>query len=182
MLPFVSKLLLSRQLSFERGELSIFGQRIIIVPIELIEMLIIESAKDPDFEKAIYNAMKESVRTFCEELNKKNNIQQKEMLDVLGKLTEMNGYGEYRLIKVDYDKKFAVVHMRGLPSQALRGDKRVKGKKSADSYWAGMLAGGGCFVFGEDVDAVETRCVISGKDSCEFVLGTKKSIKEHTKK
>jgi predicted hydrocarbon binding protein len=182
MLPFVSKLLLSRQLSFERGELSIFGQRIIIVPIELIEILIIESVKDPNFEKSIYTAMKESVRKFCEELHKKNNIQQKQMLDVLGKLTEMNGYGEYRLIKVNYDKKFAVVHMKGLPSQALRGTKEMKGKDAVDSYWAGMLAGGGCFVFGEDVDAIETRCVITGKNSCEFVLGNKKFLKEYTKK
>ncbi|MBI2938358.1 MAG: hypothetical protein HYY22_09135 [Thaumarchaeota archaeon] len=168
MVSFVDKLLLGRELKFEEGRLSIFDQRVLIVPVELILLLIEKSVADEKFEQAIYDVMKKSVYGFCQTLAKRRGIEPKKMVDLLINLAEMNGYGKLQLINLDYDKKQAIFHMRSLPSEALL-EKKL-GKRIVDRYWAGMLAGGASWIFGEDVDAVETRCVADGKESCEFVV------------
>jgi predicted hydrocarbon binding protein len=178
MLPEVSKLLLSGQLNFERGKMSIFGERILIVPIGVIHEIILQSANDKKFEKSIYEAMKKSVYDFCAEMYKKSFMQPKEMLQMLGTLAEMNGYGQFNLVNLDFDNKRAVVNMHGLPSKDLIGHKKMKGKKVADIWWAGMMAGGGSYIFGEDIECIETICAISGKEWCEFVMGRKKDIQK----
>ena len=180
MLPFVSKLLFSKQIAFEKGKMTIFDQRVLIFPAEFLALMTEKCTKDKKFEKEIYNAMKTSVFQFCKSLNERRNVPRKEMSNILINLSEMNGYGELQLIKLDYEKKLAIFHMRGLPSELLKG--KVKGKKTVDNYWAGMIAGGASFIFNDkSVEAVETRCVITGKESCEFVAGTPKFLKTYLK-
>ena len=181
-LPFVSKLLLGRQLNFDKGRLSVFGQRVIIVPVELIQLLIQKGLEDEKFEDMIYDAMKNSVYIFCENLKKNYNMKSKDLENILVNLAEMNGYGELQITKIDYEKKIAVYHMRGLPSKSLFGKIKSK-KKVADRYWAGMLAGGAMSILGDkNIEAVEIICDITGKEHCEFVAGSKESIKEYVKK
>lgn len=139
------------------------------MPVELILLLIEKSVVDEKFERAIYDVMKKSVYNFCQTLGKRRGIEPKKMVDLLTNRAEMNGYGKLQLISLDYDKKQAVFHMRSLPSEALFG--KELGKRIVDRYWAGMLTGGASWIFGEDVDATETRCVADGKKSCEFVVG-----------
>jgi len=183
MLPFVSKLLLARQLNFEKGKLSIFGQRVIIFPVELILLITQKCTVDKKFEQDIYDTMKEAVYQFCKNLNKRRNVKPKEMAKILINLAEMNGYGKLQIIKLDYEKKVAIFHMRGLPSELLIGKLKQKGKKVVDKYWGGMLAGGASFIFGDkNIEAIETRCVVEGKESCEFLVGTKDFLKKYVKK
>ena len=167
MVSFVDKLLLSRQLKFEEGRLTIFDQRVLIVPVELILLLIEKSVVDRKFERLIYDVMKKSVYNFCQALANRRGVKPKEMVRILINLAEMNGYGKLELIKLDYENKEAVFHMRHLPSELITKQAR---SKIADRYWAGMLAGGASWIFGKDVDATETRCVADGKESCEFVV------------
>ncbi len=169
MVSFVDKLLIGRELKFEEGSLTIFDQRVLIVPVELILLLIEKSVADEKFEQSIYDVMKKSVYSFCQTLGTRRGIEPKKMVDLLINLAEMNGYGKLQLIKLDYDKKEAVFHMRHLPSEALL--EKELSKRIVDRYWAGMLAGGASWIFGEDVNATETRCVADGKESCEFVVG-----------
>jgi predicted hydrocarbon binding protein len=169
---FVDKLLLSRQLRFEEGKLTIFDQRVLIVPVELILLLIEKSVVDRKFEQLIYDVMKKSVYNFCKSLAQRRSVKPKEMVQILINLAEMNGYGKLELIKLDYKTKEAVFHMRHLPSELI--SKRAK-TRVVDRYWAGMLAGGASWIFGKDVDAIETRCVADGKESCEFVVASSKN-------
>jgi len=120
----------------------------------------------------MYDVMKESVYNFCKALAKRRGVKPREMVDILIKLAEMNGYGKLQLVKLDYGKKEAIFHMRHLPSELI-ATNGTKGKV-ADRYWAGMLASGASWIFDEDVDAVETRCVADGKESCEFVVNPSK--------
>lgn len=170
MIPFVTKLLMSGQLKFEEGQMSIFGQRVLIFPLDMVKIFIEKSIEDESFSASIYDAAKKAVVSFCTNVSKKLNITKDEdMLDVLFKLTEMNGYGKIIPKKIDYENKFAVLELHGMPSQVLFG--KYKDVKTADVYWCGLVAGGLSFVFRTNVDAVETRCVIAGKDSCEIVGG-----------
>ncbi len=169
-ISFVDKLLFSRQLKFEQGRLTIFDQRVLIVPVELILAIIEKCTVDRKFERLIYDVMKESVYNFCKTLAKRRAVKPKEMVQILINLAEMNGYGKLELIKLDFEKREAVFHMRNLPSELLTHDSKFR-RKVVDRYWAGMIAGGASWIFGEDVDATETRCVADGKESCEFVIG-----------
>lgn len=180
MLPYVSKLLIARQLKFEKGQMSIFGERVLIFPIDMVKIIIEKSIKDKAFATSIYDAAKQSVRSFCQNVNSRLGIKKpKDMLDILLNLTEMNGYGQIEPIKVDYENKFATFHLHGLPSQALFG--KVKNVKTVDVYWCGLVAGGMTFVFNTDVDCVETRCVVTGKESCEVVAAKKDRLIRHLK-
>lgn len=183
MLPFVTKLLLSKQLKFEKGKMSIFDQRVLIFPVELLVLITEECIRDPEFEKQIYNAMKDSVQQFCSDLNKRHSIKRREMADILINLSEMNGYGQLQLVKIDYDEKYAIFHMRGLPSELLKNKSvNLRGKDVVDKYWAGMIAGGASFIFDDKkIQAIETRCVVTGKESCEFVAGPPAFLKNYSK-
>jgi len=140
------------------------------VPVELILLLIRKSGNDKKFEHSIYDVMKESVYRFCKTLARRRDVKAKEMVQILVNLAEMNGYGKLKLIKLDYEKKQAIFHMRHLPSELLTSKKGFGNLKVVDMYWAGMLAGGASWIFREDVNAIETRCVIDGKESCEFIV------------
>lgn len=179
MLPFVAKLLMGGQLSFEKGNLSIFGERVLIVPLELILILVKESLEDKKLAKYVYESSKQSVIGFCNDIQKKLNISQKETLDILINLTEMNGYGEITPIKVDYQNKVAIYHLRGLPSKAFFGKIKVHENTTADVYWCGLVAGGMSFVFGGDIECLETRCIISGKDTCEVIAAKRDFLKKN---
>src|SRR3989304_8853842 len=125
MLPFVAKLLVGRQLNFEKGKLSIFDQRVLIIPAGLMLIIIKTYLKDKKMEKSFYEAAKEGTITFCKGIARKSDIKSKGMLDILVNLTEMNGYGQIIPVKVDYENKVATFHLRGLPSEALRGEVKT---------------------------------------------------------
>jgi predicted hydrocarbon binding protein len=180
MLQFVTKLLMSQQLKFEKGIMTIFGERVLIFPLDMVKLVIEKSLKDEKFANSIYDAAKESVIAFSGKVSNRLNIKKpKDMLDMLINLTEMNGYGEIQPVKIDYDTNFAVFHLRGLPSESLFG--KVKGAKTADVYWAGLVAGGLTYVFGKDIDCAETRCAINGKQSCEIIGAEKKQLLKYLK-
>jgi hypothetical protein len=179
MLPFVAKLLMGGQLSFEKGNLSIFGERVLIIPLELILILVRESLEDKKLAKYIYESSKQSVISFCNDIQKKLKVSQKETLDILINLTEMNGYGEITPIKVGYKEKVAIYHLKGLPSKAFFGKIKVKENTTVDVYWCGLVAGGMSFVFNDDIDCLETRCIISGKDTCEVIAAKKPYLKKN---
>lgn len=178
MIPFVTKLLMSGQLKFEEGQITIFDQRVLIFPMSMVEIMIEKSVKDEEFARSIYDAAKKSVIEFSESVCKRLNItKEKDFLDILFKLTEMNGYGQITPVKIDYEKKVGILHLRGLPSKAIAG--KFAGVRTADVYWCGLVAGGMSHVFGTDVDAIETRCVSDGKDSCEIVSGKPSDLQRY---
>lgn len=178
MIPFVTKLLMSGELKFDQGQITIFDQRVLIFPMSMVEIMIEKSLKDDEFARSIYDAAKRSVAEFSENVCRRLNIKkEKDFLDILFKLTEMNGYGQIVPVKVDYENKIGVLHLRGLPSKVLSG--KFTGVRTADVYWCGLVAGGMSHVFETDVDAVETRCVSDGKDSCEIIAGRPADLKKH---
>lgn len=178
MIPFATKLLMSGQLKFDQGQITIFDQRVLIFPMSMVEIMMEKAIKDEEFARSIYDAAKRSVIEFSEKVCKRLNItKEKEFLDILFKLTEMNGYGQIVPTKIDYESKTGVLQLKGLPSKSLFG--KFGGVKTADIYWCGLVAGGLSHVFEADVDAIETRCVIDGKDSCEIVAGKPEFLQKH---
>jgi predicted hydrocarbon binding protein len=180
MMSFVSKLLLSGQLSFEPGKFTIFGHRVMIFPADLLLVVNKRCEKDVAFRKQLYEAMKEAVYAFSVDINKREHIRDRDMAAFLINLTEMNGYGRLKIPKLDMEKKVAIFQMAGLPSEQQVGKIR---HSPIDYYWAGMLAGGSAFVFKDPkVECVETSCVISGRPVCEFVAARPEDLKKLTKK
>ncbi len=72
----------------------------------------------------MYDVMKESVYNFCQVLAKRRGVRPREMVDILIKLAEINGYGMSQLVKLDYEMKEAIFHMRHPPSELIGTNER----------------------------------------------------------
>jgi len=171
---FAKKLALARELKIGAGRLEILRQRVIIVPVQLFESMIVRSQNDPEYARGLYLDLKKAVSEFALSLDRKYKVRGSKLADVLVKLTEMNGYGKAEVIKDDRKNRIAIFRVNDLPSVNLKG--KVKGH--ADIYWSGVLAGGVSAVYGEDMDCVETKCQLNGSGFCEFLVAKKSLLKK----
>jgi len=171
---FAKKLMFARELKMGEGRIEILHQRVIIIPSQYFNAIIETSLNDKSFESKVYEHLKSAVYTFCKELDKKFKLRGKKLEETLVNLTEMNGYGKLKIIKDDPQNKVAILHISDLPSIQVKG--KVKG--FGDMYWAGILAGGISYVYGTDVDCIETKCILKNSPFCEFVAAKKENLIE----
>lgn len=174
MFEFARKLMLSRKLKMERGELELLDQEVLIIPKNLLRRIIEVYAEQPGLERDIYRIMKESVREFSAEIDSDHSFTPRELLDTLLKLTELNGYGNIEVVNYNPEDKMVSFMIKNLPSERMRDQYSFK----ADTYWAGMLAGGVSYIFQADIDAVETQCVVEGENQCEFLAAPPDVLRE----
>ena len=175
MFTFAKKLMFARLLNFEKGNLTLLDQKVLIVPFSLMALLMQIYLKNKALERAVYNVMKDSVYNFCMVGDKRFHFKPKKLLEVLLQLTEMNGYGEIKVGKLDFEKKRVVFITKGLPSKTLEKKKNTY----ADTFWCGMLAGGMSYIFkDETIETLEIACVISGAPTCKFVAARKDFLSE----
>lgn len=152
----------------------ILNQEVLIVPKDLFTHLIKLYANDMTLERGIYRMMRTSVYRFCQEIDSDQDLEPAELMQALLHLTQLNGYGHIEINDYDKEKQMATFYVRNLPSEELRGTYTFKG----DTYWAGMLAGGMSYVFQEDVNALETQCVLEGRNSCRFVVAPDNTLQQ----
>ncbi len=164
---------------YNRGKLrlteegpELLDQQVLIVPRDLFTELIQLYHDNPVLEQTIYQVMRQSVHDFCVSINEENDHEPAEMLHILLHLTRLNGYGNIEINDYNAAERTAVFYVRKLPSENVGDDYTFK----ADTYWAGMLAGGMSYVFGEQVDALETQCVLEGHNSCRFLVGPRELL------
>ncbi len=150
------------------------GQRIMIVPRELFTEFIDLYREDPEMEQTMYRTMKKSVYSFCADLDDDRDLEPAELLNTLLKLTKLNGFGHIEINDYDREMKEAVFYVRNLPSDELDDTEPFKG----DTYWSGMLAGGMSYVFQQDVECLETQCMLEGENSCKFLVAPKTTLRQ----
>lgn len=149
------------------------GQQVMIVPRDLFTQLIDLYRDDPELERAMYETMKETIREFCANVDSDQEMDPAELLNTLLKLTKLNGFGHIEINDYDNEHREAVFYVRHLPSDDLQEGEPFKG----DTYWAGMLAGGMSYVFQEEVDCLETQCILEGENSCQFVVAPRDTLR-----
>lgn len=169
----LKKLYHLNKLDLTRHGPKILNQEVKIVPGDLFTWLIAVYADNPSLEREMYEMMKRSVYDFCIDMGADQGLDSAEMLNLLMQLSQVFGYGTVNIKEYDADNKRASFYVWNLPSNDLQKDLSFKG----DTYWAGMLAGGMSYVFGEPVEALETQCILEGEDSCDFVIAPEETLK-----
>lgn len=181
MFEFAKKMLVLKQLNIEKGKIELLGQRVVIIPIKLITLLIDLYSNNKELEKKIYAIMRESVRDYSLVAKEKFKFKPENLLSMLMDLTRLNGYGDITLEKISYSEKKVLFKVEGLPSLYLKGSKNY-GNFMADSYWAGILAGGISVIFDDNsVECIEIKCVLTNSPACLFMVAQKKFLEENYK-
>lgn len=157
----------------EKGP-ELMGEQVVVVPRGLFADIVELYSDNAELERATYEVMKKSVYKFCESLDTGRDTPPAQMLGMLMRLTSLNGYGDIEINMYDEDARKAAFFVKHLPSETLSETADFKG----DTYWAGMLAGGMSYVFDENMDCLETRCILEGETSCRFHIARPEVLAE----
>jgi len=179
MYNIVKKLLFARELSLERGKISLLGHTVIMAPVSsFIEIR--KYLSKFGATALLYEACKHSGITYMKTLIKKFGMKSSRELIEWGMNTiSLAGWGNVELLSFNEDKKFSILILRGSEFARNYGPS----KEPVDDVFRGYCAATATVVFKTDMDVVETKCLSMGKGVCEFTVKpakefdlTKKSI------
>ncbi len=163
---FYDKFIFTNGLKFRDHNFFLIELPFLICPTELFVCLL--ETGDAEFERKLYNAIKESVaRRLIPLFGTEFGLHGEKMLDFLEKYFIASGWGLLKNIDVDFKAKKAIVSVSSNPVA-----KRLHSmpKAPVDHILRGLIAGIFSSVFSESVDCVETHCAALGEKDCEFII------------
>jgi len=151
--------------------------RAILMPIELFSSLWeeIEKILTPSgFEAVFYNAGKRSGGYIAKILSQRSSSEIETMVAAFKQATKAIGWGVIISWEIEPERLSAKIEIKECFEAVLRKDANRK-----VCHWTrGVLAGYMSKLFGETVEAVETKCVATGDDVCCFHIKRKNLKKE----
>jgi len=163
---FYDKFIFTNGLKFKEHNFFLMDLPFIICPAQLLTCLL--ETGDIDFERKLYNAIKESTsRHLIPLFGAEFGLRGEKMLDFLEKYFIASGWGLLKNIDLDFKAKKAIVSVSSNP---FAGKLHCSPKMPVDHILRGIIAGIFSSVFGEGVDCVETHCIALGEASCEFIV------------
>ncbi|GEM_PF-3079059 len=162
MFDVVSKLLLHKQIIFEKGSFKIFGQSCSILPIQS-HVDIQKKLEELGLINLIYYSNKVAGFKWFEVMKKAYGLKTK--IDILKwgmSLMELAGFGESSYLKQDFDNFQIVVKIEQSPIVKLYG----KSSTPVDVVYRGLLAGAMESTFNIPMDCIETKCSILEGSFC----------------
>jgi len=151
------------------GHLKLLDRRYIVIGQSTLANIIIAFHKSLGYEKAahvLYNLGEELGKRYARYWKSKLQTgSAKELFERVLRFSWSLGWGRYELVKLDVRKKNYIIRVHdSIIAQNLKNvDMPV------DHLQAGILAGMLNHVFGKVVKIVETKCIASGDEVCEFV-------------
>lgn len=171
MLKTVTDLMLHHQLVFEEGRMSLFKRPISIIPSDFIVELQKELEKN-NLENVIYSVAKIVGKRWFNSMDQDYGLKIKDVMKWGPDIISLAGWGKVIVrTKKDSEKSLLVTLEKSVNSQ-LYG----KSEKPIDHLFRGLVCGAWCYVYGEDLDAVETKCLSKGDKICEFLIMPKKNF------
>ena len=164
--PFLSKLLLGRQLEWTEKGLKILGEDFFVQPLEFLAMLQKELEKGKK-DNILYQSAKEDFFKISREM-KKYAASKEIFLKYLLALISHAGFGNVEIVNMK--EASATLQVRNNKFAETYRKKFGKQKKPVDLILAGMLAGFFSVYFDASVDCREEECVAQGKNFCTFIL------------
>ena len=167
MFDLFKKLLMARQLEFERGKIILMNEPVVIGPAWTYVYILKKSKNFESSAQSIYKGAKESVeKGFGAAIRKSYGLKKEKLRQWLKDIAELTGWGTIEFIKVDWKHGEAIIHAQNSTIAELYG----KSKKPVDHVLRGYIAGGGVVSSEMKVDAVETKCKAMGSSYCEFIV------------
>ena len=166
MYDIVKKLLFARELSLEKGKISLLGHIIIMAPISsFIEIR--KKLSKIGAAAILYKACKESGIGYMNTIIKKFSMKKPRDLIEWGMNTiSLAGWGSVEIINFDEKKKRSIVRLKESEFAKNYGAS----KEPVDDVFRGYCAATATVVFKTDIDVIETKCLSMGNNICEFIV------------
>jgi predicted hydrocarbon binding protein len=173
------KLVLAKQVRFEKGNVALLNQRVVITPVEQVisvtELLLDDNSL---IGKLYKNEVMSFSEGFAEAVHKMYGLEDRNLTKWLVDLSNICGWGEHKLVRFDIKKKEGVLRFKGSPvAMYFKGKTKIP----VDHVWRGLTAAGARKIFGEDIDFIETKCEALGDKTCEFIFKPRKSLTSEEK-
>lgn len=176
---FMQKLILARQIEFERGYIRLSDQRVVIAPIEpliaITDVLLEEETLVPN----VYEKIRRSFsKGFAESVGKIYGLGGLDLTKWLVDISNLGGWGKATLVTFDNTAHTGILRVEDSPFVPY-----FKGKttKQVDHIWRGIAAAGATRIFGEDIDFIETKCAAVDSTICEFLYKPRKDLTKSEK-
>lgn len=169
MLEIVSKLLLHKQLEFEKGSIKLLNQNVVILPLYNLCQLQRSLEKHGEI-KELYLSSKELGKEWISSL-----FQTYKMTTIAEQarwgenVFTLAGHGEMKVKEWDTEKKLMIYQIFNSNIAKIYG----KTQNAVDHIPRGWFAGASTVFFKTDVDAVEIKCMAKGDQYCEFLVQPK---------
>ena len=165
MFKIFSELLLHKRIRFESGNIKFFEKNVVIFPAEYMQLLQVELSKGKN-ERMIYDMAKINGKSWFKNLYNYYKISPEDIFRWGVNTLSVAGWGETEIVKLDSKNK--VVIFKVTNSVIAEGYGRTD--HCVDHFIRGSFAGGISVLFGEECDAIETKCIAKGDSYCEFYV------------
>ena len=171
----LAKLLLTKQLQFKDGLISLKDMTMTLVPAvfigELMEYFINQKKVPKLYMLSWFWGF-----ILVKKVKKDFGLKTPEDVYTLGMdLGEALGIGLYKTHDY-YPGRYTHFVITNNPYLKYLSPKKHQGNK-VDHFISGCMAGGGCFVHNVVCQNIETKCRMAGDEACDFLTGTEKELK-----
>lgn len=163
---FFDKFIFTNSLRYTHNNFYLMNIPFVIFPVDALNELF--SKNDSDFNVKIYSAIKASVKNdLLKQFNIDFGLNGNKSLELVEQFFTASGWGNLQNVNLDLQKNHAIVSVSNSPFAS-----ELAGKISTESdhLIRGVLAGLFSYAFNEDVDCVETKCLCTGGEQCQFII------------
>jgi len=165
MFKLVSDLLLHRKFVFEEGSVTLFNIPISIIPTNFIVLLQKELDKK-GLDNLVYQVAKINGKEWFRSMDKDYQLKTKDVMQWGPDLISLAGWGKVTVRTKKDSEKSLIVLLEKSANAIVYGPS----DKPIDHFFRGLVCGAWSYVYGEDLDAIETKCLARGDNACEFLL------------
>lgn len=169
--------MVARQISFLEGKIELMGQRVVIAPSEFFANYMIEMGDNPELVYGIYAAAKQIMKErFGVNLGKTYGFSFKDYATWFVDIAKLSGWGDVKWESRDETNHKGTISIGDSP---ISGYLNGKVKYPCDHIIRGLMAGGACSAFVDEVDIIETECSALGATRCKFIIDKKDALKSN---
>lgn len=171
MFNVVKKLLLSRQIKFEKGKISLFDQQIVILPVAEFSF-VQDFLESRGLENLIYYSAKETGIAWLEKMVSQYGMKESNVIEWGCNILTLSGWGDLSLIKKDLSKHRIIFELKN----ATMGLHKKNKAYSTDHLIRGYVAAFATHTYKRDMDAVEVLCLSKGDAVCRYDIRARKDF------
>ncbi len=167
MFEFVKKLMLGRELDFDRGKILLLREPICLMPVRTVADIVAFTKNDQ--KNILYYAGKLSGSYWFEKITQRFYERKMPLKDIIewgNNIIAMAGYGISILEKFGEKDREFLFRLENSTVSELTGPS----KKPVDHLYRGFIAGAGTRMIREECDALEIKCKATGAPYCAFVV------------
>ena len=176
------KIMAVKQASFKDGEITLFNERVMIVPQESIIFITDYLLKNENLASEFYEGIRKSVYAgWANNIRKTYSFDKdpRKFIEWLINLGAFVGWGKHELIKFDSTQLTGILRTYNGP---IANHYKGKCNVPVDHYWRALTAGSSSAAFQRDMDWIELSCMTQGKDYCEFLFKPRENLTAEEKK